>query len=188
MGCDAQDPNRGLMTTKVKPADSTEHAVRAPVMGHRSLALLRIAIGFLWIQNADWKIPPSFDALLHFTKFAVDYPVFPPYAWLVQHLVLPNFVFFGWGVLLLESALGGFLLVGLATRFWAVLGIAQTVAISLSVLYAPNEWHWSYFLMLLAHIVILGTAAGRYAGIDGVLRPSWQASSSWVPKVLARAS
>jgi thiosulfate dehydrogenase (quinone) large subunit len=41
---------------------------------------------------------------------------------------------------------------------------------------------------LLAHIVILGTAAGRYAGIDGVLRPSWQASSSWVAKVLARAS
>jgi hypothetical protein len=24
------------------------------------------------------------------------------------------------------------------------------------------------FLMLLGHIVILGTAAGRYAGIDGV--------------------
>ena len=174
--------------TSVRRKDPTEQATGAPVMGRRSLALLRIAIGFLWIQNADWKIPPSFDALLHFTKDAVEYPVFPPYAWLVQHLVLPNFVFFGWGVLLLEAALGGFLLVGLATRFWALLGIAQTVAISLSVLYAPNEWHWSYLLMLLAHIVIVGTAAGRYAGIDGLLRPSWQASTRRFGQLLARAS
>jgi thiosulfate dehydrogenase (quinone) large subunit len=176
------------MVTRVKPADTTEAAVGASVMGHRSLALLRIAIGFLWIQNADWKIPPSFDALLHFTRYAVEYPVFPPYAWLVQHLVLPNFVLFGWGVLLVEAALGGFLLVGLGTRFWALLGIAQTAAISLSVLRAPNEWHWSYFLMLLAHIVILGTAAGRYAGIDGVLRLSWQASSSRIAKIMTWAS
>jgi thiosulfate dehydrogenase (quinone) large subunit len=176
------------MSTSVKRKDPTEQATRAPMMGRRSLALLRVAVGFLWIQNADWKIPPSFDALLHFTKYAVEYPVFSPYAWLVERVVLPNFAFFGWGVLLLEAALGGFLLVGLATRFWALLGIAQTMAISLSVLYAPNEWHWSYFLMLLAHIVILGTAAGRYAGIDGVLRPSWQASSSWVARILVRTS
>ncbi|HKX14252.1 MAG TPA: TQO small subunit DoxD [Propionibacteriaceae bacterium] len=176
------------MSISVKRKDPTEQATGAPVMGRRSLALLRIAIGFLWIQNADWKNPPSFEALLHFTKYAVDYPVFPPYAWIVEHVVLANFAFFGWGVLLLEAALGGFLLVGLATRFWALLGIAQTIAISLSVLYAPNEWHWSYFLMLLAHIVIVGTAAGRYAGIDGVLRPSWQASSSRVPRILLRAS
>jgi thiosulfate dehydrogenase [quinone] large subunit len=176
------------MSTSVKRTDPTEHATGAPVIGRRSLALLRIAVGFLWIQNADWKIPPGFDALLHFTRYAVEYPVFPPFAWLVERVVLPNFAFFGWSVLLLEAALGGFLLVGLATRFWALLGIAQTVAISLSVLYAPNEWHWSYFLMLLAHIVIVGTAAGRYAGIDGVLRPSWQASSSGVARILVRAS
>lgn len=175
------------MSTTVKPIDPTAHAVEGAVLGRRSLALLRIAVGFLWIQNADWKFPP-FDGLRHFIGFAVQYPVFPPYAWAVEHVVLPNFTFFAWSVLLLEAALGGFLLVGLATRFWGLLGIAQTIAISLSVLYAPNEWHWSYFLMLLVHIVIVGTAAGRYAGIDGVLRPSWQASSSLVAKILVRAS
>jgi thiosulfate dehydrogenase [quinone] large subunit len=126
--------------------------------------------------------------LLHFTKYAVEYPVFPPYAWIVEQVVLPNFAFFGWAVLLLEATLGGFLLVGLATRFWGLLGIAQTIAISLSVLYAPNEWHWSYLLMSVAHIVIVGTAAGRYAGIDGVLRPSWQASSNRLARILVKAS
>jgi hypothetical protein len=63
------------------------------------------------------------------------------------------------------AGLLGFLLVGMGGRLWALLGIVQTVAIDLSVLNAPNEWHWSYLLMLLGHIVILGTAAGRYAGI-----------------------
>jgi hypothetical protein len=49
------------------------------------------------------------------------------------------------------AGLGGFLFVGMGGRFWALLGIVQTVAIDLSVLNAPNEWHWSYFLMLLGH-------------------------------------
>jgi thiosulfate dehydrogenase (quinone) large subunit len=176
------------MSATVKPIDSPEQALGTPVMGYRSLALLRVAVGFLWTQNADWKIPPTFDALLHFTRYAVEFPVLPPYAWAVERIVLPNFTFFGWGVLLLEMALGGFLLVGLATRLWGLLGIAQTLAISLSVLYAPNEWHWSYLLMLLAHIVIVGTAAGRYAGIDGVLRPSWQASPCRLSQLLVRVS
>ena len=64
--------------------------------------------------------------------------------------------------------LGAFLLIGLATRFWALVGVAQTVAILLSVLNAPHEWYWSYLLMLLVHCP-LRTVAGRYAGLDGVL-------------------
>jgi thiosulfate dehydrogenase [quinone] large subunit len=114
--------------------------------------------------------------------------VFPPYSWLVEHFVLPNFTPFGWGVLLVESALGAFLLIGLATRFWALVGIAQTAAITLSVLNAPNEWHWSYLLMLLVHVAIFATAAGRYAGLDGLLRPRWQASPTRLARALVWAS
>ena len=53
------------------------------------------------------------------TTYAVSHQVFGPYAWLVDRLVLPNFTFFGWMVLLVEASLGAFLLIGLATRFWA---------------------------------------------------------------------
>ena len=114
--------------------------------------------------------------------------MFGPYAWLVDRLVLPNFIFFAWMVLLVEASLGAFLLIGLATRFWAVVGIAQTVVIMLSVLNAPHEWYWSYLLMLLVHMALFATAAGRYAGLDGLLRPSWERSRSGLVRLLARAS
>ena len=143
---------------------------------------------------AEWlEDPPDFgrgdqSGLYHSTTYAVSHEVFHPYAWVVEHVVLPNFAFFGWMVLLVEASLGAFLLIGLATRFWAVIGVAQTVVIMLSVLNAPHEWYWSYLLMLLVHLALFATAAGRYAGLDGLLRTSWQHSRfSWV-RLLVRAS
>jgi thiosulfate dehydrogenase [quinone] large subunit len=172
-------------------------AIGEPLASRTSRALIpvvRIGVAVLWIQNVGWKGPPTFghdanpSGLYSFTSYAVEYPVFPPYSWLVEHLVLPNFTFFGWSVLLVESAVGAFLLIGLATRFWALVGIAQTVAITLSVLNAPNEWPWSYFLMLLVHAALFATAAGRYAGLDGLLRPRWQSSPTRLGRALVRAS
>jgi thiosulfate dehydrogenase [quinone] large subunit len=95
---------------------------------------------------------------------------------------------FGWVTLLVEAGLGAFLLVGLATRLWALIGVAQSVAIALSVLNAPHEWPWAYYLMILIHLVFFATAAGRAYGVDGVLRPSWQASSNPLTRMLVRVS
>lgn len=180
--------------TSSSAARAMDDALASSRLDRALIAALRIGVALLWIQNVSWKSPPTFgegpspSGLYQFTFYAVEHPVFPPYSWLVEHLVLPNFAFFGWSVLLVESALGAFLLIGLATRFWALVGIAQTVAIALSVINAPNEWVWSYLLMLLAHVAIFATAAGRYAGIDGLLRPQWTASRSRLAGLLVRAS
>ncbi|EHR50773.1 TQO small subunit DoxD [Saccharomonospora marina XMU15] len=141
------------------------------------LAFVRVGVALLWIQNAAWKVPPDFGedgggGLFYFTRFAVDRPVWGPYAWFVEHVVLPNFAVFGWVTLLVEAGLGAFLLVGLATRLWAVVGVGQSVVITLSVLNAPHEWHWSYYLMILVHLALFATAAGRHFGVDAVLRPA----------------
>ena len=104
------------------------------------IGAFRVVVALLWIQNCGWKAPPRFEALRGFTQDGVDHPVLAPWAWLVRHLILPNFTVFGWLTLLLEASLGAFLLIGLATRFWALVGIAQTLAITLSVLNTPNEW------------------------------------------------
>jgi thiosulfate dehydrogenase (quinone) large subunit len=138
------------------------------------IAAARVTVAFLWMSGAGWKVPPSFGetsgkGLYKFTSYAVDYPVFAPYSWLVEHVVLPHLQIFGWLTLLVEASLGAFLLVGLATRFWALVGIGQSLAIALSVLYAPHEWPWSYYLMILAHALLLVTHAGRVQGLDGVL-------------------
>lgn len=158
------------------------------------IAVVRIGVGLLWLQNAGWKTPPDFgrgdppDGLYLSASYAVSHEVLPPYAWLMNHWVLPNFTFFGWMVVLVEASLGAFLLIGLATRFWAVVGVGQTVVIMLSVLNAPHEWYWSYLLMLLVHLAVFATAAGRYAGLDGLLRPSWQSSRFGSARWLVRAS
>jgi thiosulfate dehydrogenase [quinone] large subunit len=158
------------------------------------LAVVRIGVALLWLQNVGWKTPPDFGrgdppgGLYLSASYAVSHEALRPYAWLMERYVLPNFTFFGWMVLILEAALGAFLLIGLATRFWALVGTAWAVVIGLSVLNAPNEWYWSYLLMLLVHLALFATAAGRFAGLDGVLRPSWQDSGSWAARVLVRLS
>jgi thiosulfate dehydrogenase [quinone] large subunit len=186
------------------PADTDDTAIRyaaAPAasllpsrLDRGLLAVIRIGVALLWLQNLGWKTPPDFGrgdppgGLYLSASYGVSHEVLRPYAWLMERYVLPNFTFFGWLVLTVEAALGAFLLIGLATRLWALVGIAQTVAIALSVLNAPNEWYWSYLLMLLVHLALFATAAGRYAGLDGVLRPSWQDSGSWPARVLVRLS
>lgn len=179
-----------MTPNQTAPAD----VVASSRLNRALITTVRVGVALLWIQNVSWKDPPTFGAgptpsgLYSYTGYAVEYPVFAPYTWLVEHLVLPNFAFFGWAVLLVEAALGAFLLIGLATRFWALVGVAQTIAIALSVLNAPHEWLWSYLLLVLAHVALFATAAGRSGGLDGLLRPRWQASRTRTAKLLAAAS
>ena len=148
-------------------------AVTSPRGSEVVLAALRIVAGLLWLYNVSWKRPPDFgeaagNGLYAFTSDAVEHPVFPPYSWVVESLVLPNFQFFGWMVLAVETALAVLLLTGTAVRLAALLGIAQSVAIALSVVQTPGEWPWAYWMMIAIHVVLLGTASGRVAGVDGI--------------------
>ena len=190
------DPRAGLRVSNgrvgTNQGDLTAHsedATSLPRSTAAGLALLRIALGVLWVQNAGWKVPPDFgqsdDRGLYFwANQAVEYPVFAPYSWFVENVFVPQISLIGWAVLLTEVALGAFLVIGLATRLWAAVGIMQTGAIALSVLNAPHEWHWGYYLMGVGHIVLLLSAAGRTWGIDGLLRPLWTRSPGLVARIL----
>ncbi len=138
-----------------------------------AFAILRILLGLMWLYNVSWKRAPDFgqdagNGLYKFTRYAVDYPVFAPYAWVTDHMILPVFPVFGWVVLIAETALAVMLLTGTYVRLAALVGLAQSLAIGLSVAYAPNEWPWSYFLMVGAHLVLVFAVAGRVLGTDGV--------------------
>ncbi|GAB89230.1 Rv1678 family membrane protein [Gordonia rhizosphera] len=141
--------------------------------GQISLAVLRIIAGLIWLHNVAWKIPPDFGenrdgGLYLFTNLAVDHPVFAPYSWAVEHVVLPNFTAFGWLVLALESTLAVLLLTGTLVRFAALLGIGQSLAIGLSVAEAPHEWPWAYIMLIAIHVVLLFTACARFAAVDAI--------------------
>ncbi len=138
-----------------------------------AFTVLRVLLGLMWLYNVSWKRAPDFgkDAgkgLYKFTTYAVDYPVLAPYAWVTDHLILPVFPVFGWVVLIAETALAVMLLTGTYVRLAALIGLAQSLAIGLSVAYAPHEWPWSYFLMIGAHLVLVFAVAGRVLGTDGV--------------------
>lgn len=159
------------------------------------VAAVRIMVALVWIENLSWKRPPEFgnrseppQGLYEWTLYGVQNEVFGPWAWFVDNVVLPNFLFFAWTTFVVEACLGAFLLVGLATRFWALVGIAQTMAIIFSVLRTPNEWFWAYFLMIAAHVMLFALGAGRAFGVDGVLRPSWRHRGGRPARLLAVAS
>ena len=76
--------------------------------GQIALTGLRLLAGLMWVENVVWKVPPDFGqrtrgGLCFSTTRAVEFPVWKPYSWLVEHLVLPNFTLFGWGVFVVES-------------------------------------------------------------------------------------
>lgn len=138
-----------------------------------ALAVLRILAGLLWLAQVWWKVPPDFGehrrtGLWFWTHLAVDHPVFPPYSWLVEHVVLPNFTAFGWLVLVVETLIPVLLLTGTAVRLAALIGIGQSLAIGLSVAEAPNEWPWAYAMMIGIHLVLLLAPSAQYAAVDAV--------------------
>ncbi len=184
------------MTETTEPAAQTVIAAaqwRPDRFGRVVLAAVRITVGVLWLTNTRWKVPTDFGeqgggGLYGFTRDAVDHPVFKPYSWVVEHLVLPHFSLFGWLVLIVEALLGAFLLLGLATRFWGVVGAVQALFIGLAVARTPGEWPWSYVLMIAANLAVAALAAGRYSGLDGVLRPVWATRPGRWTRLLLRVS
>jgi thiosulfate dehydrogenase [quinone] large subunit len=171
-------------------ATPRENVLPSGRLARATVAGVRIAVALLWIENVNWKSPPDFgrhngSGLFRYTEDAITHPVFPPFGWLVEHLILPNFVAFGYATMAIEFLLGAFLLAGFLTRFWSVIGLLQILGITLN---APHEWHWSYYLMFSAQFVVLALAGGRTAGVDGLLRPRWSASPSRAARVAMRLS
>ena len=158
----------------------TESATRNPTLRRleavavRSVPpVVRITAGLLWLTNLGWKIPPSFGedgggGLFGFTVLGIEHPILPPYTWVLENVILPNFVLFGWVVLIVETSLAAMLLSGTLTRFAALVGAAQGAVIGLTVGRAPDEWGWSYILMVAVHLAIFAMPSGRVWAVDGL--------------------
>jgi hypothetical protein len=165
------------MTNTATPGRLIGALLSPPAPGAKSgqiaLTCLRILVGLIWLRNVLWKVPPDFGehrrtGLYFWSNLAIEHPVFPPYSWLVEHLVLPNFTLFGWGVLVVESLLAVLLLTGTVVRLAALLGVAQSIAIGLSVAAAPNEWPWAYAMMIGIHAVLVFAPSAQYAAVDAL--------------------
>jgi hypothetical protein len=147
------------------------------MVSRSAIGLMRIVVGLLWLANMEWKRPGDFgldlqNGLYKYVDSAVRNPVFPPYSWFVENVVLKQYRLFGWITLLIEAALAACLLFGIRVRLAALVGAGLSVSIAMSVLYYDKiyEWPWSYYLMFAIHILLFAVGAGRHLGMDGLSR------------------
>lgn len=148
----------------------------------------RILAGLLWLQNSGStsKLPPDFERFGETLQEGVEHPTLPLFSTLLEEVAIPNLAVFGWFVLLTEIVLAVLLLSGLATRGAALLAAVQSLFIGFTVANVPFEWGWAYWLMISSHLLLFAVAAGRYGGLDGILRPRLAGSSSPIAKIYVR--
>jgi thiosulfate dehydrogenase (quinone) large subunit len=140
------------------------------------LGLCRIGVGLMWLANIHWKVPTDFGetnkgGLYKYSASILRQSTFAPFKWFTETILLPNFGFFGWFTLLSEVTLALLLLAGYKTKLVALGGAAMSLPIMLTVLYydRAEEWSWSYLLMIMAHLLLFASDAGKHIGLDGVL-------------------
>ncbi len=139
------------------------------------IVLARVLMGLLWLYSLRWKLPPDFDGgsetgLREWLELEVAHPAFGFYADLIDSVVLPNFTLFAWLVFFAELVVGFLLLTGTFTRLAAFLGGLMSFNLLVGLLEVPGEWPWAYVMMMMWHGTFLVAAAGRVAGVDGLIR------------------
>jgi thiosulfate dehydrogenase (quinone) large subunit len=127
------------------------------------MLLAQAVFGLLWLEGASWKVlidgklALNYDGLGYWVSRGSEYPVFGPYKWLIDTAIMPNIKLFLPVVFITELVIGLMYVSGKYVRLASVLAVAQTSAITLSVLKAPHEWKWSYFMMFLIAVMFFVT-------------------------------
>ena len=96
---------------------------------------------------------------------------------LVNDLILPNWDLFEWVVTALELGVGALLIVGLATRGAALVGLGQQLFLQL-LYFSSNPWMWEQPHEWVPLLILLLVPAGRVWGArSSARRPRDQATT-----------
>jgi thiosulfate dehydrogenase [quinone] large subunit len=155
-------------------------------LGRYGLVLARVIIGFLWFDQLDWKMPPTFgcpegfpvstgpDArtggLCDWSGLVAVYSMIPAHAALFREFINPNLWWIGWIVWILEALTAASLILGLLSRLGAFLGLVQAINLFIGLAAAPFEWPWSYGQLVVLQFIFFCIPPGRTLGIDAWLR------------------
>ena len=160
-----------------------------PVSLARAFAVLRGFFGVLFLANGLAKVfevhrievGPLVANLIDRgdTRFILDVEAnrnaqdpLPGLRAVVNDVLLANFGFFQWAITAAELGIGLLLVLGLASRLAALLGLAQ--ALALSLLYLSNDrWLFEHPLEVVPLALLAVVASGRVWGVDG---------SPWLPE------
>lgn len=162
-------------------------------LGRIGMVVARLIIGYLWITQLGWKMPPSFgcppdfavstslsartSGLCDWTGLMAVYSKVPAQAAFIKSVLIPNISWLGWGVWFLELIVAGSLVLGLFSRFGALLGILQAINLYIGLTAIPFEWYWTYGMLITLHLIFFSVPPGRFYGLDTWLRPRLQAAA-----------
>ena len=95
----------------------------------------------------------------------------------IDTVVKPNIRWFGYVIWGTEAFIFLSMCLGFFSRLGALAAIGMGSQLMIGLPNAPNEWEWSYILIVLLAVVMFGLAPGRYFGLDRLLRPRFKALS-----------
>jgi len=167
--------------------------IRFDILGLVGLLVARLIYGYLWYTQLLWKLPPTFGCpanfavttdIHHRTSGLCDwvgimtlYSKIPLQASLVKQFVVPNMSSFGWVVFLMEAFVAVSMIFGAFTRLGGLAALIQGLNLYFGVTRAPGEWYWTYGMLYTLGLIFLAVPAGRFFGLDALLRPRLQASA-----------
>jgi uncharacterized membrane protein YphA (DoxX/SURF4 family) len=152
---------------------------------HVAIWIVRLLIGSMWWQQSLWKVPPNYAGLLYWMKQEAAHAAIPLQGQLVDEIVIPHIAIFGPLVYATEVAIGVSLILGLLTRWGALLGVLMGLNLWLGLYSAPGEWPWTYFFLVTIQCLFLIDPPGRSLGVDalGIPAQRWRAKASSLERV-----
>lgn len=148
-------------------------------LGRRTLAVCRVVLGMFFLFFAQYKLAsPDFahTGMQKYIQEFVDHSAYPFFKPLLQSVVLPHAVFWGYFVAWGELLLGISLVLGAAVGLGSICGFVYMMALAFATGYQAGWPFWRYFGANLDHfcpallfLIFLATHAGRTGGLDSLL-------------------
>jgi len=168
-----------------------------PVLLGRGLAVLRIFVGVIFFANGVSKLTGETqieigpyrgnlidrDGARNILDFEVNRrdergTQVAGLKGIVNDLILPNWDIFQWLVTAVEVGVGALLIVGLATRGAALVGLGFQLFLAL-VYVSSNRWAFEQPHEYVPLFILAAVPAGRFWGVDGRLARDRPAFRRW---------
>ena len=148
----------------------------------KTIAVVRMATGAFFILFGEYKlVGPDFahGGFQEYLRGYITYTAVSLYRPILVHMVVPNAVFLGYAVGIVEMFIGVSLLLGIWVRPASVLGALFMLNLALATWWEPGHGVpiWRYFgaeldklPLLFLFVIFYVSDAGRDWGLDGRLR------------------
>jgi uncharacterized membrane protein YphA (DoxX/SURF4 family) len=127
-------------------------------------SLFRIVVGIYWLYFASQKWQGVGWMRGVMVQMAHANPI-PGLHELLVSVVVPNWLIFALGEAVAETLVAVLLILGLASRWSAALGLLLATGLALTVGFAVNDdgFRWLYYLGVLVNAQLIASGPGPYA-------------------------